>query len=99
MKITTKTIHLVDYGEFERAVTKFTGVREYEFAETEESSNDTSHSFDNIRIKPLDKYDQSNYEKFLKGDVEMKFMGRTLLQVLVNKGICPEGDYVIRVSW
>lgn len=99
MKIETKLTHYVNYNDFEKFVQSTYNVENYEFASSEECSNDTAHTSSNVVKKPLDKWTQGDLDKFINENGNRQYMMHTLLQDMVNRDLIPEGNYVINVSW
>jgi hypothetical protein len=99
MKMQSKLVHVVDYGDFEDFVNQqyALGPGGYCFPADEETSNDTAKTY-RIKKEPLDSWNQRSLDKFKAGEQE-QFMARTLLQDFVNRDLLPEGEYVIKVSW
>lgn len=97
LKTTTKTVHYVDYNDFDNKVKEIYG-HDFEIIVDEECSNDCNLSSGNITISKLDGYDLGRLGKFLL-DGREKWMWRILLKDMVNNGHAPEGEYIINVSW
>lgn len=81
----------VDYNEIDTLISRYFNVS-FEFIAEEESSNDSSHTFD-IDGK-VDKYDLKGIE-----EKKTKYMTRAYLNKLAEQGIIEKGEYLIEVSW
>lgn len=99
MKIITKSIHSVKYGDFERLVKETYGV-DYNFVADQECGNDSSHTFNGIDGKRDDdmEWDVERWARFVGGK-HPTCMARDILNDLAGQGLIPTGDYVIGVSW
>lgn len=95
--VTTKTIHELDYSNFEKIVESVYG-KEYNFIADEEMGNDSSQTYNNIIAEELDEFDKKYLEEF-KEIGNHNYLSTTLLTDLVNQGYLPEGNYVIKVCW
>ena len=98
LMINTKTIHSVDYIDFEQAVKDYYKVDDYNFPADAETGNDTSVATVCYKKSPLESYEQEELNEF-KATGEYNMIYSTLLQDMVNNGIIPEGEYLIEVSW
>lgn len=99
LKYRTESYYYVDYDEFDKFVKEIYGVQQFEVAADLESGNDTSHTFNGIKKKPLSQWDAKKIEDFKTKDGAVSYTTRTLLEDLCNNGHIPEGNYIIRVSW
>lgn len=98
LPITTKTIHSVDYSDFEKAVKYYYGVDDYSFPADAETGNDTSVATSYYKKYPLGSFEQEELNEF-KATGEYNMIYSVLLQDMVNNDIIPEGEYLIEVSW
>jgi hypothetical protein len=104
MKIETKSVHRVDYGDLESKIQEVYGIT-YEMACDIECGNDTSHEFDGITKETAekaaaDKWDGADFQEWKDGNGKKKLWGpRLILLDMVRQDIIPEGDYVVSVSW
>lgn len=96
--VDTKTVHSVDYNDFEQAVKDYYGVDDYSFPADVECGNDVAITTGDIVKTPLDEYEQEDLDDF-RTTGEYCCIYQTLLQDMVNNDVAPEGDYVIEVSW
>ena len=94
----TKTIHSVDYSDFEQAVKDYYKVDDYSFPADAESGNDVAITTGVMTKTPLADYEQEEIFDF-RTTGEYCYLYRTLLQDMINNDVAPEGDYVIEVSW
>lgn len=94
----TKTIHSVDYSDFEQAVKDYYGVDDYSFPADAECGNDVAITTYVTVKTPLNEYEQEDLSDF-RTTGEYCCIYQTLLQDMVNNGVAPEGDYVINISW
>lgn len=95
----TRTVHVVKSDDFDEAVRKHFGAKDYEFVANEEASNGTS-----FLVTAEDDYNIDSY--FL--DLLNKWQSRTdyyapgpqvLLGIMVSDHVIPAGDYLITVNW
>lgn len=96
-----KTVIEMDYSELEDIVNKhykLKGESKYSFVATAECGNDSDHSFNVPRTKPLDKWAQKNIQELKEGRYP-SYCNHDILQDLVNNGVLAPGEYLIRVSW
>lgn len=104
MKTEIKTTIHVDYGDLERQMQEVYGFP-YEMACDMEVGNDTSHEFDDINIKEAeeardDECDAEDLQDWIDSGGKKQMWGpRFMLLDMVLKGLIPEGDYVVRISW
>ncbi len=93
----TKIVHQIDYFDFDEFIKKHYQKSDFEFCADQESRNDSSHSF-SVSKHPMSDYELKRLNKF-KSDQRVDFISSTLLNDLCNKGIIPEGQYIVNVSW
>lgn len=98
MRINTKVVHEVRYGDLEKFVKETYG-KKYCFVASQECGNDSSHSFNISEKEPLDEWDQGKLDLFLKNEKAETVYPSILLQDMVNRDLIPTGSYVVRVSW
>lgn len=72
-------------------------LKEFEFVAVEESSNDTSHTFQ-VDGK-LSKWDEEEMEEMLEKQNYDCFSTRRILNYLASKGVIETGNYLINVCW
>ena len=94
-KVTTKTIHELDYNDFNKIVESVYG-HEFNFVADQETGNDSASTFSGDG--KLDEFDQNIVDKFAETG-EGYYLAPYLLNDLVAKGYLPVGDYVIEVCW
>lgn len=97
LKVTTKTVHEVEYSELDRFASEVYG-RNVEIVPAEEWSNYESHSFD-IKKKPFDEYDAERMLNFMEAGKQTFGITRLLLTDMVNNGLIPEGEYLVGIYW
>lgn len=109
MKVNTKTVHCVDYGDLEKKIQEVYGYT-YEMACDIESGNDTSHEFDGITIEEARRqllgdegmapYNRKDLEEWHASNGRKQMWGPRLMMLdMVLRGLIPEGDYVVSISW
>lgn len=98
LTVSTKTVHSVDYADFECAVKDYYGVRDYSFTADAECGNDTAVTINSVMKEPLVGYEKDEIYNFRTAG-DYSYIYQTLLQDMVNNDVAPEGDYVIEVSW
>lgn len=94
----TETIHSVDYCDFEAAVRECYGVEDYDFVADAECGNGMSILCGSMKKSTLSSEERMDLEAFQTSGSH-RYLYRVLLQDMVNNGVAPEGDYVIKVSW
>lgn len=106
IRVTTKTVHEINYSDFEQLVTATfpQAPDDYSIVASEETSNDSTLSYDGIdgtHAHALLPWDQEDFDKW----GESKSYGQYepsptyILNELVRLGKLPEGNYVIEVCW
>lgn len=108
MRVTKRIVIEVDYNDFEETVNSyfrdhhgFSGFDEAEcfsFPESEECSNDSSHSFDRIDGK-IENWHATSLQACINEKNFLLVRARTLLNYLCSKGQIEVGDYLVKVSW
>lgn len=97
MKITTKTIHSVDYNEVDRAINDFLrskGLKPtFEMVADEELMNNISKTY-NIEKEQPSEYDMGQIQIGRYG-----FQTRVLLNWMAFEEVIPEGEYVVEIFW
>jgi hypothetical protein len=96
LKCRKQTIISVNYGDFDKFVNQVYGVN-FDFVNSEECGNDTTHSFHGIDGE-VDDYDQEDLDSF-KENKKNSYMTRILLNDLCKNGFIEPGDYYINVCW
>lgn len=95
---TTVQMHTIHYGDFDDVVKEVYG-HEYECVADMEWNNDSSYVRNNIRCGT----ELANYEcndiRIFQQDGYYSYMFDTLLQDLVNRGVLPEGNWTVNVTW
>lgn len=99
MKIETKTFHVVQYNEFERAVKDHFGVSDYSFVANEELSNDVSKTYTASMDESLDEYEVGQHKEWLSGESVYALYPGALLSMMAQAGKIPAGEYLIEVCW
>lgn len=96
----TAAVYILDYEEFEKLVnTHLPFTFTYSVVADEEWNNDSDHYYSKLILETLDKYDEIRLSETYQGKTRPHFASWILLQTLVNMGILPEGNYLIRVCW
>lgn len=96
LNIVTKTVHAIDYQEFDRFVEEVYG-QPFSFPADMESRNDTSHTMLADR-EGVPEYERADLDRFIATG-EGQFLADTLLQDMCHRGLIPEGEYLINVCW
>lgn len=94
---TTKTVHNVDYHDWESFVNKFYGVECYDFVSSEECGNDSNHTYSPDGKQ--DKYEVQDIAEFVKQDGNICYRTSEIFNDLVAKGEIPAGNYCVNVCW
>lgn len=101
MKITTKTIHEVDYNDLDEAISEFLKEKgaaktEFKIVAYEELGNDSAQTFS------IGGYDwavpkEKEKAEILKGKLHYKTS--SIMEWMCSEGKIPSGDYVIEICW
>lgn len=97
-KFKTKTVHEIDYHEFENIVKSVYGVKQYSFVADNECGNESTHSIGPLKVRPLNQWESADITKF-ENTGKYLYLYSTLAQDLVNKGYFPEGEIIVEVYW
>ena len=97
MIIKTKTVHQVDYSDFDSYVEEVYG-QVFEFVAEEEANNYTSKTYQ-VKKGPLNKWNQEDVDRFKATGSHPRPSAGALLQDMANQDLIPEGDYIIKVYW
>ena len=90
----------VEYKDLEHYINSHYGTSGYSVVADMECSNDSSVTIDCVKKQDLDEYEKKELTKFLDSDGnDGSYITSTLMLDLCNKGLIPEGDYLIRVCW
>ncbi len=95
--VTTKTIHEMDYSDFDRLVTEVYG-HEFEITAAQELGNDSAWTGEG-RKGYNEKYNLTHYVEKFKKTGDYGYITSSILNDLVDQGYLPEGEYVIEISW
>jgi sulfatase maturation enzyme AslB (radical SAM superfamily) len=96
----TMTYHVLDYDELEDLIKEhYPFIEDYNFIACEESSNDTSHTYDNISAESWDQYDDEQWEIDIVKDKQYDFAVEVFLRKLCKDGHIEPGNYLIHVCW
>ncbi len=88
----------VDYNEVENLVMeKYPWATKYDFPCMQETSNDTSHTFD--IDGELDEYDLKDWEELKKNNGYLNYRNSLILNKLCADGHIEPGEYLVNVSW
>jgi hypothetical protein len=85
----------VDYSELQRYIKAVYGF-EYPIVAAEETSNDTSLSFD--VDGEIEYWDKEDFTKLVNGGW-VPFCTQMLLNWMASEGRIPVGAYVVEISW
>lgn len=101
MKINTKTVHKVDYNEFDRALSEFLKSKgakssDFEVVAHHELSNDSSQKF-SVGQYEWQKLEDSDKEEILGGKLD--FRGQDILNWMHEEGLVPAGEYIVDICW
>lgn len=96
LKKRTIPTHFVEYYDFERFVYQTYGTR-IDFPVMQESSNDTSHTF-NVD-GAMDDYAEEKFAEFLAAPHLAHYTAQVILDKLCADKHIEPGCYVIEVSW
>ena len=101
MKINTKTVHKVEYNEFDKALSEFLKSKEAKDSDFEvvchhELSNDSSQKF-SVAQYDWQKLEDSDKEEILGGKLD--FRGQDILNWMHEEGLVPAGEYIVDICW
>lgn len=99
---TKKTIYSVDYGDLSDFINKVYGTSKYDFVASEQSGNDSSHSFaakKTVGENTMKKWQDEDIAQLKAKDGNTEFVTSSLFQDMVDRDLIPEGDYVVDVCW
>lgn len=101
LKIKELTINIVNYGDLEDMVRiHYPEFSDYSFVASEEVNNDSTHLYRNITKNPLVwNISDKDYFNEKKDRGDWMYATSNILFDLCSKGIIPEGNYLIDVSW
>jgi len=91
----TKTIHVVDYSDFEKFVESIWG-GSFEFVAIEEAHNDSEHLYQ-ATGDIIDSY-EADLEDIRNGEYE-NYCTQEVFNLLVDEKYIEPGTYLIKVSW
>lgn len=95
--VTTKTIHTIDYNDFDRIVSEVYG-HEFEIVAAEEAGNYQAKTY-TARKGDNEKYKTTHYVEKFKKTGDYMYITSSLLNDLVDNDYLPEGEYAIEISW
>lgn len=95
LNYSTRATHYVDYSELERYIKAVYGF-EYEIVAAEETSNDTSLSYD--IDGEIDNWDMEDFAEMVAGEW-VPYRTRMLLNLMAKEDRIPLGAYVVEISW
>jgi hypothetical protein len=101
MKVKTKQTHHVDYNELQDEIEEAFG-KPYCFQSDVECGNDTVHEECDItkeEAAKMDEFDKEDLEEWKAAKYKQLWGPRILMLDMVRRGIIPEGDYIISVSY
>lgn len=94
--ITTKSVHHIDYSDFENIVKSVYG-QDYEFTADEETPNDSSHSY-SAKKGNLNERNRKDIETFMNTG-KYQYLASAFIEDLVDRELLPEGEFLIEVCW
>lgn len=98
LKYTTRTVHVVDYTDFDAYVQAFFGMKDYEFVSNEKASNYSCYDYA-VTGEDLDDYEKKRMREWLNGETYVAPAPMTLLNAMAAEGSIPTGEYLIKVFW
>jgi len=93
----TKTVHTIEYSEFDKLVKDTFGI-DYEIIASEELHNNMTLSIGLVPSKYWSEYDEKELAEVLAGERKM-YSSRLLAYELVRQGIIPPGNWQVTVCW
>jgi len=93
----TKTVHTIEYHEFDKLVKEHLGI-DYEIVADEELRNDMTHNLGLVPSKYWSEYDERELAKVLAGERKM-YTSHFMAHELVKRGILPPGNWQVTVCW
>jgi hypothetical protein len=95
----TESYHVLQYHELDDLITLTYGLtRPYEIVAFEELHNDSSWTVA-LEKAPLDQWQEEDMKQFRETGKILNWRTRTIMQDMVNRGILPEGNFLVEVSW
>lgn len=92
----TVTYYEIEWTALERFVGEIYG-QKYDFVSDMEVSNDSEHSF-KVQKRQFSEWDVKDLEAF-KTTGKTGWRAHLILDDLCNRGLIPEGNYLITVCW
>jgi hypothetical protein len=96
LQVTKETFYKVEYHHLEKFAIEHLGLENYSFVQTQECGNDSSHEFD--VGKRYHGYEEDT-KKILYTKLVPMYRNRAILNMLCEKGLIPQGKYLINVCW
>src|SRR5688572_4452084 len=97
LKYTEKVVRFVDYMNLEDFIQDVYNVKDFDFIENEECSNDSEHEFLLTTETELYEYDTRKIAEFRQNDGKMPYyMTYTLLRNAVSMGKLDPATYIVR---
>jgi len=93
----TKTVHTIEYHEFDKLVKDNLGI-DYEIVADEELHNDMTWDLGTIPDKYWKEYNEKELAKVLAGTRTM-YTSHLLAQALWLRGVIPPGNWQVTVCW
>jgi hypothetical protein len=109
LKAKKEVVFRVNYGDLDEFIREAYGLEykaheggyggqyPYDFAASEESANDSSHSF-SVEPEAPDKYEAQQIAEMKSGKFQT-FITSALLSDLCHRGLIEPGEYIIDVCW
>lgn len=92
-----QTYRELGYSEFDQLIHEQFEKPDYEVVAEEEWNNDSDHAV-SVQLDSYTDYDKRDVQKWLEGDDRAPSWG-TLLCELARRGVVPEGNYLLTVTW
>ena len=93
----TKTVHTIEYREFDKLVKDTFGIK-YEIVANEELHNDMTWSLGSVPSDYWGEYGEKLLARVLAGGKEM-YSSLVLAHELVRRGVIPPGNWQVTVCW
>jgi len=97
MKIKTKVVHEIDYGELEKFATEVYDLKDYCFVAVQECRNDTVSEF--TVDGEIDDYEREEVAQIHETKDVPCYQNGLLLNMLCRDGYIPGGTYLVDVRW
>lgn len=98
LKMTTESVHKVEWHVLEDFIIEVYGVTGYSFQADQEAGNDTVHEF-SVSDNPLDEYSLDRLTEWIGKNAGMSFMTDVILNDMCYLGFIPAGTYLVNISY